>query len=57
VLTALSVVSQPIYLALVAPMLRTVGPVDLSHPATRRMALEHALAFVRAGLAPERSDT
>jgi AcrR family transcriptional regulator len=52
VLTALSVVSQPVYLALVAPLLRTVGPVDLSHPPTRRMALEHTLAFVRAGLAP-----
>jgi AcrR family transcriptional regulator len=53
VLTALSVVSQPVYLALVAPMLRTVGPIDLARPATRRMALEHTLAFVRAGLAPE----
>jgi AcrR family transcriptional regulator len=52
VLTALSVVAQPIYLALVAPLLRTVGPIDLTHPATRRMALEHTLAFVRAGLAP-----
>lgn len=53
VLTALSVVSQPVYLALVAPLLRTVGPIDLARPATRRMALEHTLAFVRAGLAPE----
>ncbi len=53
VLTALSVVSQPVYLALVAPLLRAVGPVDLSHPPTCRMALEHTLAFVRAGLAPK----
>jgi AcrR family transcriptional regulator len=52
VLTALSVVSQPVYLALVAPLLRTVGPVDLAQPATRRLALEHTLAFVRAGLSP-----
>jgi AcrR family transcriptional regulator len=52
VLTALSVVSQPIYLALVAPLLRSVGPLDLSDPATRRRALEHTLAFVRAGLEP-----
>jgi AcrR family transcriptional regulator len=58
VLTALSVVSQPIFLTLVAPMLRAVGPLDLSAPATRRMALEHTLAFVRAGLTPhEESDT
>ncbi|HUF76110.1 MAG TPA: TetR/AcrR family transcriptional regulator [Longimicrobiales bacterium] len=52
VLTALSVVSQPIYLALVAPLLRSVGPLDLGDPATRQRALEHTLAFVRAGLEP-----
>jgi len=55
VLTALSVVSQPVYLALVAPLLRTLGPVDLTQPAARKQALEHTLAFVRAGLAPARS--
>lgn len=54
-LTALSVVSQPIYLALVAPLLRTVGPLDLAEPAMRRRALEHTIAFVRAGLEPARS--
>ena len=53
VLTALSVVSQPVYLALVAPMLRTVGPLDLARPAAWRVALEHTLAFVRAGLEPK----
>lgn len=52
VLTALSVVAQPVYMALVAPLLRTLGPVDLGEPETRRLALEHMLAFVRAGLAP-----
>jgi hypothetical protein len=50
-LTALSVVSQPIYFALVAPLLRTLGPMDLTDPKTRRRALEHTKAFVRAGLA------
>jgi TetR/AcrR family transcriptional regulator len=55
VLTALSVVSQPIYLALVAPLLRTVGPLDLADPTTRRRALAHTLAFVRAGLEPART--
>lgn len=59
VLTALSVVSQPIYLALVAPLLRSVGPLDLADPDTRRRALEHTMAFVRAGLQPAttRADT
>jgi AcrR family transcriptional regulator len=52
VLTALSVVSQPIFMTLVAPMLRTVGPFDLRKPEARRKALEHTLAFVRAGLEP-----
>jgi AcrR family transcriptional regulator len=53
VLTALSVVAQPIYFTLVAPLLRSVGPIDLDRPAIREMALEHTLAFVRAGLTPE----
>jgi len=52
VLTALSVVSQPIYLALIAPLLRSLGPLDLTDPATRKRALEHTVAFVRAGLEP-----
>jgi len=52
VLTTLSVVSQPIFMTLVAPMLRAVGPIDLARPEDRRLALEHALAFVRAGLEP-----
>lgn len=57
VLTALSVISQPVYLALVAPLLRTVGPFDLADPQTRRLALEHTLAFVRAGLTPTENET
>jgi AcrR family transcriptional regulator len=51
-LTALSVVSQPVYLALVAPLLRSVGPLDLSNPLARERALAHTVAFVRAGLSP-----
>jgi AcrR family transcriptional regulator len=57
VLTALSVVSQPVYLTLVAPLLRLVGPFDLAHPATRRLALDHTLAFVRAGLTPTKNES
>jgi AcrR family transcriptional regulator len=52
VLTALSVVSQPIYLALVTPLIRTLGPLDLADSGTRERALEHMLGFVRAGLEP-----
>lgn len=52
VLTTLSVVSQPIFMTLVAPMLRAMGPIDLSRENDRQLAVEHALAFVRAGLEP-----
>ena len=40
VLTALSVVSQPIFMTLAAPMLAAVSPIDLREPAARRLALE-----------------
>jgi AcrR family transcriptional regulator len=52
VLTAMSVVCQPIFLTLVAPMLRAVGPADLLQPGARVQVLEHILAFVRAALEP-----
>ena len=56
-LTALSVVAQPIFLTLVAPLLKSVSDIDLSVPATRERALRHCTAFVRAALAPERGET
>lgn len=52
VLTALSVVSQPIYLTLVSPLLRRVGGIDLTEPEVRRTAVAHTLAFVDAALKP-----
>jgi AcrR family transcriptional regulator len=52
VLTALSILSQPVYLTLVAPMLRTVAGVDLSDPGTHRAAVAHATDFVRRALEP-----
>lgn len=54
VLTALSVISQPVYLTLVAPMLRPLTGVDLTDSETRRAAHDHVIAFVRAGLTPDR---
>ncbi len=54
VLTALSVIAQPIYLTLVAPMLRAVAHVDLSDPETRQAAVKHATEFVRHGLEPRK---
>ena len=53
VLTALSVVAQPIYMTLVSPLLKAITGLDLGDPDTRSMAVAHATSFVRAGLAPE----
>jgi AcrR family transcriptional regulator len=50
VLTALSVVAQPIYMSIMAPLLREVGGLDLTDPETRRSAAEHVKRFVRTGL-------
>ncbi|MDE0395097.1 MAG: TetR/AcrR family transcriptional regulator [Gammaproteobacteria bacterium] len=53
VLTALSVVAQPVFLTLVAPLLRSVGDIDLADPAMRERARRHCTGFVWAALAPE----
>ncbi len=53
VLTALSVVAQPIYMTLVSPLLNAITGLDLGDPDTRSMVVTHATSFVHAGLAPE----
>lgn len=50
-LTALSVVSQPVYLTLVAPLARSVAGFDLADPEAHALAVRHVTDFVRAGLA------
>jgi AcrR family transcriptional regulator len=49
-LSALSVVSQPIFLAIAAPMIRELGGIDLTDPSARDAVADHVKAFVRAGL-------
>ena len=49
-LSALSVVSQPIYLTLVAPLLQRLGDLNLQDPDGRAIVLDHITTFVRAGL-------
>lgn len=51
VLSAVSIVSQPVYLSVMAPMLKAAGGIDLQDPATRRAVAEHVKTFVRTGLA------
>jgi AcrR family transcriptional regulator len=56
-LTTLSVVSQPVYMTLMAPLIRQVGGVDLRDPETRRDAAAHVMAFVGSGLTSHGSET
>ena len=51
-LMALSVASQPLFLTLIAPLLRIVVGIDLAEPRERRMVIEHVSEFVRRGLEP-----
>lgn len=51
-LMALSVASQPVYLTLVAPLLRSVVGLDLSDEADRDLVIRHVSQFVRRGLEP-----
>lgn len=52
ILTALSVVAQPIYMTLVSPLLNAFAGFDLEDEATRAAAVAHSIAFVRGGLSP-----
>ena len=57
-LSALSVVSQPIYMTLVGPILEEIGGVDLKDPSTRAGAIEHVQELLRTGLmASARADS
>jgi hypothetical protein len=53
-LSAFSVVSQPILMNVMAPVLREVGGVDLADAAARRAAADHVKAFLRDGLSGSR---
>lgn len=56
VLTALSLVSQPVYLSLVSPLLRSVANIDLSEPKTSETVVAHATDFARRALEPRREE-
>ena len=51
-LTAISVVSQPVYMSVMAPVFKAIGGIDLQDRATRNDVAHHVKTFVRAGLAP-----
>jgi AcrR family transcriptional regulator len=57
VLTALSLVSQPVYLSLVTPLLRSVSNIDLSEPETSKSVVAHATDFARRALEPRHEGT
>ncbi|MFQ5890636.1 MAG: TetR/AcrR family transcriptional regulator [Gemmatimonadota bacterium] len=54
-LMALSVVAQPLHLSLAGGAIGEAGMVDPTDPESRRKVVEHAVAFVRAGLAAGRT--
>lgn len=51
VLMAVSIVSQPIYLTVARRVVRAAAGLDPEEEATRRRVVEHAVRFVREGLA------
>jgi len=57
VLLAISAMTQSVMFNLMRPMLRRGPGLDLDKPAVRKRVVEHALRFVRAGVArPPRGD-
>lgn len=54
ILSAISVISQPIYMTVMAPLLREVGGIDLADPAVRATVARHVKAFIREGLSCSR---
>jgi AcrR family transcriptional regulator len=57
ILTALSVISQPVFMNLVLPMATQVIGLDMSTPQRRADMMDHATAFVRRGLEPRSGTT
>ncbi|GMV06755.1 MAG: hypothetical protein AMXMBFR53_30300 [Gemmatimonadota bacterium] len=49
-LGAISIVSQPVFLNIMSPLLREVGGIHLADPSTRAMVVRHVKAFIREGL-------
>lgn len=49
-LSALSIVSQPIYMTLMGPLLLELGGLDLREPGTREEAIEHVRDVISRGL-------
>jgi len=53
-LGAISVVSQPVFINIMSPLLREVGGFDLTDPAVRATVVRHVKAFIREGLSCSR---
>ena len=52
ILTTVSIVAQPLFMNVMSPLLREVAGIDMQDPNTRKAAVEHVKAFVRAALQP-----
>ncbi|HSW29615.1 MAG TPA: TetR family transcriptional regulator [Longimicrobiales bacterium] len=53
-LGAISIVSQPVFLNIMSPLLREVGGVDISDPAVRAIVVRHVKALLREGFSCSR---
>lgn len=54
ILGAMSVVSQPVFINIMAPLVREVGGLDLTDPTVRATVVQHVKAFIREGLSCSR---
>jgi AcrR family transcriptional regulator len=52
-LSALSIVSQPVYMSVVSPLLREVAGIDLRDPEERATAVRHVCDLLRDGLSTQ----
>lgn len=56
-LLAAGIISQPVYMTLIQNVARELVGLDATDPATRSRIVDHAVRFVRHGLAPQESRT
>lgn len=57
ILLAAGIISQPVYMTLVQNVARELVGLDLTEPDTRARVVDHAVRFVRQGLAPRETAT
>lgn len=57
ILLAAGIISQPVYMSLIQNVARELVGLDATDPGTRARIVDHAVTFVRHGLAPREATT